>query len=174
MYTNICHFPSFSDTSLRSRTFIRNATGGGHNSTLVITLPEVWERSVQCVARGKPFKLFLALGMNMANPRASATSPEMVFPHPPEDWVYAPPVDWITQLPRDWLSAYPPCTYIRFGCKQTAFLCYERVHVHLFPYFCKMHKATILPPSSSPAPYQQQQQPATICACRCCRRTWLL
>ena len=31
-------------------------------------------RSVQCVARGKPFKAFLALGTDKANPRVSATS----------------------------------------------------------------------------------------------------
>ena len=48
----------FSDTSLCARIFIRNVRGGGHNSTVGVTLPEVWARSVQCVARGKPSKLF--------------------------------------------------------------------------------------------------------------------
>ena len=33
-----------------------------------------WARSVQCVARGKPLKRFLALGMDKADPRISATS----------------------------------------------------------------------------------------------------
>ena len=54
MYTHnfLLFFPS--DTSLRARTFIRNVTGYGHNTTVGVTLPEVWARAVQCVARGKP------------------------------------------------------------------------------------------------------------------------
>ena len=52
-----CHFSS-SGTSLRARAFVRNAGWGEHNSTFGITLPEVWARSVHCVARGKPSKLF--------------------------------------------------------------------------------------------------------------------
>ena len=37
-----------------------------------VTLPEVWARSVLCVARGRPFFTFLALGIFRANPRVSA------------------------------------------------------------------------------------------------------
>ena len=47
-----------SDTSLHARTVIRNVRGGGHNSTVGVTLPEVWARSVRSVARGKPLKFF--------------------------------------------------------------------------------------------------------------------
>ena len=49
-------FPS--GTSLRARTFVPDVGWGGHNSTVGLTLPEVWARSVECVTRGKPFKLF--------------------------------------------------------------------------------------------------------------------
>ena len=66
--------PLSSNTSLRARTFIRNVRGVGHNSTVGVTLPEVWAQSVPCVARGEPCKAFLALGMDKANPRVSATS----------------------------------------------------------------------------------------------------
>ena len=59
MYVYTCDFHFFySDTSLRARTFVRKVGWGGHNSTVGLTLPEVWARSVQCVACGKPFKLF--------------------------------------------------------------------------------------------------------------------
>ena len=51
--------PLFSDVPLRARTFIRDVKGGAHNSGLGLTLLEVWARSVQCAARGKPSKLFL-------------------------------------------------------------------------------------------------------------------
>ena len=51
-------FASVFDISFRARTFIRNVRRGGHNSDLAVTVLEVWARSVQCVARGKPFKLF--------------------------------------------------------------------------------------------------------------------
>ena len=58
MYMNNCHFFFSSGTSLRARTFVRNVGWGGHNLTVGLTLPEVWAQSVQCVARGKPLKLF--------------------------------------------------------------------------------------------------------------------
>ena len=58
MYICKCDFFFPSGTSLRARTFVLNVGWGGHNSTVGLTLPEVWARSVQCVARGKPFKLF--------------------------------------------------------------------------------------------------------------------
>ena len=38
--------------------FFRNVGWDGHNSTVEVTMPEVWARSVQCVARGQPIKLF--------------------------------------------------------------------------------------------------------------------
>ena len=50
-------FPS--GTSLRARTFVRNVGLGGHDSTIGFTLPEVWARSVQCVARGKPLNILV-------------------------------------------------------------------------------------------------------------------
>ena len=56
MYNCASFFPL--GTSLRAHTFVRNVGWGGHNSTVGITLPEVWARAVQRVARGKPFKLF--------------------------------------------------------------------------------------------------------------------
>ena len=46
---------SASVTPLRARTFIRNVKEGGHNSTAGVTLSELWPRSVQYVALGKPF-----------------------------------------------------------------------------------------------------------------------
>ena len=49
--------PLFSGISLRARTFIRNVREGGHSSDLEVTVVEVWARSVQCVARDKPFQL---------------------------------------------------------------------------------------------------------------------
>ena len=86
---------SFSDTRLRARTFVRNVGGGGHNSTVGVTLPEVWARSVQCVARGKPFKVFWPWAwirqtpwfpqhpIFKENPLVSATSPTgLGFLHP--------------------------------------------------------------------------------------------
>ena len=57
MYTCNCR-GGFSGIPLRARTFIQNVRWGGHNSTVGATLPEVWARSVQRVARGKPFKPF--------------------------------------------------------------------------------------------------------------------
>ena len=54
----IAFFFISSGTHLRARTFARNVGWGGHTSTVGVTLPEVWARSVQCVAGGKPFKLF--------------------------------------------------------------------------------------------------------------------
>ena len=57
MYTYNCHF------FLRTHLFVLTPSslsgtlrGGGHNSTVEVTLPEVWARSVQCVARGEHFK----------------------------------------------------------------------------------------------------------------------
>ena len=58
MYMYICYFFFPSGTSLRARTFVPNVGWGGHNSTVGLTLPEVRARSVQCVARGKPFRFF--------------------------------------------------------------------------------------------------------------------
>ena len=58
VYTPVFVFFSSSDTSLRACTFIRNSRGGGHNSTVGVTLPEVWGRSLRCVVRDKPLKVF--------------------------------------------------------------------------------------------------------------------
>ena len=59
MYMCNCQFFYSSGTSPCARTFVRNVGWSGHNSTVEVTTPEVWARSVQLVARGKPFKLFL-------------------------------------------------------------------------------------------------------------------
>ena len=118
-------FPS--GTSLRVRTFVPNVGWGGHNSTVGLTLLEVWARSVQCVARGKPFKTFLALGTLKAYPRVSATSPGIEFLHP--------------------LS---PRTHVKLGCKPGFSALVEGTR--FFPYFCTEPRLTILPPSSSSAP----------------------
>ena len=58
MYMYNCDSFPPSGTSLRARTFVPIVGWGGHNSTVGLTLPEVWSRSVQCVARGKRLKLF--------------------------------------------------------------------------------------------------------------------
>ena len=82
-------------------------------------------------------KTFLALGILKAIPRVSATSPGMVFPHPPGDWVSAPPI----------------AVYARKIWMQTGFF-YKRVHVH-FPIFAQSttlrscRPAAVQPPSSS-------------------------
>ena len=54
------HLSGFFFGHISARTFIRNVIDGlgGHNSTVGVTLPEVWARSVQCVARGKPVEIF--------------------------------------------------------------------------------------------------------------------
>ena len=110
--------PFFSSgTSLGAHTFVRNV--GWCNPTVGVTLTEVWARFVQCIARGKPFQLFLALGTLKANPRVSATSPGIGFLHP--------------------LS---PCTHVRFGCKPG--FSARRGYTYI-PYFCTEHHATILP-----------------------------
>ena len=110
-------FPS--GTSL-VRTFVRNVGWGGHSSTVGVTLPEVWARSVQCVAYGKPFKLL---------------------------WPWA----HLRQIPGDWVSAPPIPVYARKILMQTRFFCSKK-GTRTFPSFCTEHHATILPPSSSPAP----------------------
>ena len=97
-------------TSLCARTNIRNVGWGGHISTLGVTLPEVWARSVQYVARGKPFKLFWPWARKRQNPRVSATPPGMVNPH-----------------------SLSPCTHIIFGCKP-GFSAGLYAHVSLFLY----------------------------------------
>ena len=103
MYAYHCQFFFFGHTSSCSH-LIRNVRWGGHDSTHAVTLLAVWARSVQCLARGMlfsncfglghAFKTFLALGTYKANPRVSATSPGIRFPHP--------------------LSR---CTHVRIGCK---------------------------------------------------------
>ena len=63
MYMYICDFFFPSGTSLRARTFVPNVGWCGHNSTVGLTLLEVWARSVLCVAHGKPSLLnFFGLG----------------------------------------------------------------------------------------------------------------
>ena len=94
MYTYNCVFFFFFGHISSCSPFVRNVGWGGHNSTVGVTLPKVWARSVQRVARGKPFELFVALGTLEANPRVSATSPGIGFLYP--------------------LSS---CTHARFGCK---------------------------------------------------------
>ena len=87
----------------------RTWDGMGTTYSIVgVTLPELWARSVQCVARGKSFRLFLALGMDKTNPGVSATSSGMVAPHP--------------------LS---PCTHVRFGCKSSFSPCRWYTYVYL-------------------------------------------
>ena len=120
MYMYTCHC-LFSGTPLRARTFIRNVRWGGHNSTVRVTLPEVWARSVQCVARGKPFfYTFLDYGILEENPRVSATSPGMVFPYPPVDWVSASLCGLSLRIPPGIGFPHPlsSCTtHVKFGCK---------------------------------------------------------
>ena len=70
--------------SICARTFAPNVGWGGHDLTVGPTLPEVFSRSVQCVARGKsstPY-IFSALGTLKANPHVSATSPGIGFLYP--------------------------------------------------------------------------------------------
>ena len=47
-----------SSKSLRAGTFFRNVGWGGHNSTVEVTMSEVWAKSVQSVARDQPSNLF--------------------------------------------------------------------------------------------------------------------
>ena len=84
MYMYNCDFFLPLGTSLCARTFVRNVGWGGHNSTVGLTLPEVWARSVRCVARGKPFKVSWPWAHIRQIPG---------FPlHPRGDWVSASPI----------------------------------------------------------------------------------
>ena len=92
MYTYNCHFFFSSDTFVRARTFIRNVGGGwaqfdrwGHVAGGL--------GAIRAVCRAwQAFKTLLALGTDKANPRVSATSRGLGFPHPRS-----------------------PCTCVRFG-----------------------------------------------------------
>ena len=61
---------------------IRNVRGGGHNSTVGVTLSEVWARSVRCVARGKPFYFFWPWARIRQTPG---------FPQHPRGWCFCIP-----------------------------------------------------------------------------------
>ena len=80
MYMNNCDLFSPSGTSLRVRTIVPDVGWVGHNSTVGLTLLEVWAQSVQCVSRGKPFKLF-GLGHTYGK--------SLGFRNIPGDWVSA-------------------------------------------------------------------------------------
>ena len=134
-------------TSLRARTFVPNVGWGGHTSTVGLMLPEVRARSVQCVARGKPFKLFWPWAHVKAYPRVSATSPGF------------------RNIPGDWVSAYPIPVH---ACKiwmQTGFSAHRGdTHISLF-----LHRA----PRDDPV-YQQQSSPEAAAACNSMRVRLLL
>ena len=123
MYNCVVFFPS--GTSLRARTFVPNVGWGGHNSTVGLTLLEVWARAVQCVARGEPFKLF-------------------------GPWAHLRQIPGFRNIPGDWVSASPIPAYVRKTSTQTELSCSEWVHVS-FPLFAQS-TTLILPPSSSLAP----------------------
>ena len=125
----VCFFPS--GASLRVRTFCPKRRVGWHNSTVGLTLLEVWARSVLCVARGKSFKLF--------------------WP-----WVHLRQIPGFPQHPRgDWVSASLIPAYARQISMQTRLFCScQRVHVS-FPLFSQSttlrccRPAAVQPPSSS-------------------------
>ena len=130
IYMYNCDFFFPSGTSLRARTSVPNVRWGGHDSTVGLTLPEVWARSVQCVAHDKPFKL--------------------CWP-----WEHLRQIPGFPQHPRgDWVSASLIPAYARKIWMQTRLFFSRRGYTctRLFPSFCTEHHATILPPSSSPAP----------------------
>ena len=100
-------------------------------------MPEVWARSVQCVARGKPFKLFWPWVHLRQIPGFSATSPGFGFLHP--------------------LS---PCTHVRFGCQpgfcaRRGYYTYISLLLHRAPRYDPAAQqqssplAAVQPPSSS-------------------------
>ena len=85
LYMCTCNCPLF---FFRTHLFVlaplpETLRGGGHSSVLGVTSPEVWARPVQCVARGKPFKLFWPWAYLRKIPG---------FPHSSGYWVYACPM----------------------------------------------------------------------------------
>ena len=98
----------------------------------------------------KAIFFFFTLGILKANPQVCATSPGIAFPHPPRGLGFRIPPGIGFTFPHP----SSPCMHVRFGCKRVFLLEGTRT----FPID---HHATILPPSSSPAP--KQQQPATLC-----------
>ena len=107
MFMYNCDFFFPSGASLRVCTFVPNVGWGGHNLTVGLTLLEVWARSVQCVARGKPFKLF--------------------WP-----WAHLRQIPGFPQHPRgDWVSASLISAYARKIWMQTRLFCYRRGYTFL-------------------------------------------
>ena len=137
-----------SGTPLRARTFIRNVRWGGHNSTVGVTLLEVWARSVQCVARGKPFKLFWPWAYLRHIP---------VFPQHPRGWCF--------RIPPGIGLSHPlsPCTHVRFRCKPGLSAWRGYTYIPLF-----LHRASRYDPAA-----QQQSSPLAAAACNS-MRVWLL
>ena len=159
MYMYNCEFFFPSGTSLCARTFIRNVRWGGHNSTVGVTLPEVWARSVQCVARGKPFRLFGPWAYLRQIPG---------FPQHPRGWCFRIPRGLGFPHPSgNWVSASPFPVYARKIWMQTVFFArrgYTYIYISLF-----LHRA----PRYDPAAQQQSSPLAAVAACNS-MRVWLL
>ena len=135
MYTYNCVFFFPSGASLRVRTFVPNVGWGGHNSTVGLTLLEVWAQSVQCVARGKPFKLF--------------------WP-----WAHLRQIPGFLQHPRgDWVSASLIPAYERKIWMQTRLFCSRRGYTFLSLFF---HRAPRYDPA---AQQQPRPLAAAACNC---------
>ena len=130
MYNCDFFFPS--GASLRVRTFVPNVGRGGHNSTLGLTLLEVWARSVQCVAGDKPFELF-------------------------RPWTHLRQIPGFPQHPRgDWVSASLIPAYARKIWMQTRLFCSRRGYTFLSLFLFAQsttlrscRPAAVQPPSSS-------------------------
>ena len=118
----------------------------GHNSTVGLTLPEVWARSVQCVARGKPLKLFWP----WANLRQIPGFPQ----HPPRGLDFC--------IPYPLSHPLSPRTHVKFGCKP-GFSARRRGYTFLSLF---LHRA----PRYDPAAQQQSSPLAAACNCV---RVWL-
>ena len=110
-----------SGTPLRARTFIRNVRWGGHNSTVGVTLPKVWARSVHCAARGKPFKLFCPGAYLRQIPGLPQHPRGLCFRIPRGLSFCIPPGIGFTRPPGDWVSASPILVYARKILMQTGF-----------------------------------------------------
>ena len=125
----------FSGASLCARTFARKVGWGGHSSTAEVALPEVWARSVLCVARGKPF--------------------ELVLP-----WTHLRQIPGFPQHPRGLGFRIPyPCVQ-----DLDANRVFHVEGTRTFPYLCTEHHVTILPPSSSPDSSSSLQLYARVAA----------
>ena len=120
MYTCNCHFFFFGHTSSCSHLRAKPRIGWAQSDRWGHVAGGLG--AIRAVCRAwQAFETFSALGTDKANPRVSATSPGMVFPHPPGDCVSTSLRRLGLRIPPEIGFPHPlsPCTHVRFGCKPT-------------------------------------------------------